>query len=193
MNYLAHLLLAGENPEHRLGGLMADFVRGRIETLAQHYPEGVVQGIIDHRGIDSFTDTHPLFLTSRARISLQRRRVSGIIVDVAYDHFLSIHWSDFSNQSRIDFIQSVYCMLDEYADILPERLRAMAPRMIAGDWLGSYRELNNLGLAFDRMSMRLKRTDALTGALHEVEREYDRLEADFLEFFPSVMNCLPDR
>ncbi len=69
----------------------------------------------------------------------------------------------------------------------------MAPRMIAGDWLGSYRELNNLGLAFDRMSMRLKRTDALTGALHEVEREYDRLEADFLEFFPSVMNCLPDR
>jgi len=55
MNYLAHLLLAGENPEHRLGGLMADFVRGRIETLSQHYPEGVVQGIIDHRGIDSFT------------------------------------------------------------------------------------------------------------------------------------------
>ncbi|MCG8427337.1 MAG: ACP phosphodiesterase [Chromatiales bacterium] len=179
--------MAGPVPEHRLGGLIADFVRGRIEMLAQSYPEPVLQGIIEHRKIDSFTDAHPLFLASRARISPSRRRVAGIIVDLAYDHLLSKHWQRFSDEPKAKFIQSVYQLLQDNHALLPERLQSMVPAMIAHDWLGSYEKLATLGLAFDRMSMRMKRTDALIGALGEVEREYEHLEKDFLAFFPEAI------
>ena len=187
MNYLAHLLLAGENPQHQLGGFIADFVRGRIETLAKQYPETVLKGIVDHRRIDSFTEKHPLFVTSRSRISPERRRVSGVIIDVAYDHFLSVHWERFCPLSRADFIRSAYGLLENHHGMLPERLQRIAPRMIRDDWLGSYRELDVLGLVFDRMSMRIRRTNNLGGALEEVEREYVDLERDFLTFFPQVV------
>jgi len=187
MNYLAHLLLAGDLPEHQLGGLIADFVRGRVESLARRYPAPVLQGIIDHRKIDSFTDAHPLFRQSRSRISPARRRVSGIIVDVVYDHFLSVHWERFSDYPRAAFIQSVYRLLEDNCALLPERLRLLAPRMIADDWLGGYRELAMIGRVFDRMSMRIRRSNNLAGALQEVEREYAGLEADFLAFFPQAV------
>jgi acyl carrier protein phosphodiesterase len=187
MNYLAHLLLAGDNPQHQLGGFIADFVRGQLTTLASHYPGPVLKGIADHRKIDSFTDSHPVFYTSRMRVSPERRRVAGIIIDIAYDHFLSVHWDRFCATPRQEFISSAYRLLEENCDLLPERLRLIAPRMIDHDWLGSYRELRILGLAFDRMSQRMRRSNQLQGALVEVEREYQELENDFLRFFPAAM------
>ena len=30
MNYLAHIALAGDNPEYQVGGLLGDFVRGPL-------------------------------------------------------------------------------------------------------------------------------------------------------------------
>ena len=81
MNFLAHLLLAGEDPEQRLGSLIADFSRGRLETLAKRYPPGIIRGIAQHRKIDRFTDRHPLLLDSRRRFSLRRRRFAGIITE----------------------------------------------------------------------------------------------------------------
>lgn len=190
MNYLAHLLLAGDNPEHQLGGLIADFVRGRVETLAQYYPKPILKGVVDHRRIDSYTDAHPLFLQSRFRLSPERRRVSGVVIDIAYDHFLSVHWARYSDVSREAFIASAYQLLEENCINLPERLRKMAPYMIDGDWLGSYLELENIGIAYDRISDRLRRSNNLAGSLKEVEREYEGLESDFLGFFPQVMGFL---
>ena len=187
MNYLAHLLLAGDDPQRQLGGFIADFVRGHVEILAQQYPSSVLQGIVEHRRIDSFSEGNPHFLTSRSRVSAQRRRVSGIIVDVAYDHFLSIHWDRFSSRPKSAFIQGVYRLLEENHELLPEKLREIAPRLIADDWLGSYRELWVLGVVFDRMSLRIKRTNSLGGALVEVEREYAGLEEDFLAFFQQAI------
>ena len=192
MNYLAHLLLAGEDPQRRLGGLIADFVRGRVETLAAQYPAPVVRGIVEHRRIDSFSERHPHFQASRSRISPARRRVSGIIVDVAYDHFLSVHWDSFCPQPRGEFIESTYDLLERHHGWLPERLQQIAPRMIAHDWLGSYAELDVLGIVFDRMSQRMRRSNSLAGALEEVEREYAGLEADFLLFFPRVARFAGD-
>ena len=40
-----------------------------------------------HRKLDSFTDSHPVFLRSRGRISDMNRRYSGVLIDMFYDHF----------------------------------------------------------------------------------------------------------
>ena len=183
MNYLAHLYLAEQSPEGLLGGLLGDFVKGRLDD---RFTITVRRGIALHRAIDSFTDAHPLHLKSRNRIGSQRRRYAGIIIDVCYDHFLSRRWTDYSSESLTRFSERVYDALREYHDELPERLQGIAPHMIADDWLGSYAELANVGRALDGIARRFKRSNALAGALVEVEANYAALDDDFQHFFPEL-------
>ncbi|MEM8778255.1 MAG: DUF479 domain-containing protein, partial [Cyanobacteria bacterium P01_G01_bin.49] len=39
MNYLAHLLLAEDSPESRLGNLLGDFVKGKLEGKSLPYTQ----------------------------------------------------------------------------------------------------------------------------------------------------------
>lgn len=183
MNYLAHLYLAEQSREGLLGSLLGDFVKGRLDD---RFPQTVRRGIALHRAIDSFTDAHRLHLESRNRIGRERRRYAGIIVDVCYDHFLCRSWTDHSNESLASFAERVYDVLRENRDGLPDRLRRIAPQMIADDWLGSYAELENVGRALDGIARRIARRNPLAGALAEVEANYAALDDDFQRFFPEL-------
>jgi acyl carrier protein phosphodiesterase len=183
MNYLAHFYLAEQSSQGLVGSLLGDFVKGRLDN---RYPETVRRGIALHRAIDSFTDAHPLHLDSRNRISKERRRYAGIIIDVCYDHFLCKHWSKYSDESLADFVARVYNVLGERPGDLPERLQRILPHMIADDWLASYAELENVGRAIDGIARRIPRRNPLAGALLEIESNYAALDGDFQRFFPAL-------
>ena len=55
MNYLAHIYLSGSSPQIRVGGFIADAVKGGIP---EHYPYKLRSGIRLHRLIDNYTDHH---------------------------------------------------------------------------------------------------------------------------------------
>ncbi len=186
MNYLAHLFLAGDDPELKLGSLLADFTRGRLQELEKRYPPAVMQGIRLHREIDSYTDAHPVVRQSKERFSRRRRRYAGIIVDVLHDHFLSRHWGRFSVRDRRDFIDSSYQLLHQNRSLFPPRMQRVAALMIQQDWLGSYIEIKSIGEVYDRMSRRLRRPNDLVGSLEEVIANYEALDEDFRSFFPKL-------
>jgi acyl carrier protein phosphodiesterase len=183
MNYLAHLYLAPPGDDGLLGSLMGDFVKG---PLAGRYPPAIAHALVLHRRIDAFTDAHERVRASRARVSAPRRRFAGIMVDLFYDHFLARHWSQYSDQDLHAFAGRVYALLAARVDILPDRLRDIAGRMRAHDWLTSYRLVDNIHIALDRMSFRLKRQNRLAGAADELEAHYQGFEADFRAFFPEL-------
>jgi len=188
VNYLAHLLLAGPDPDYRLGGMLGDFVKGSLHPAPPGIPPGVVLGMVLHRRIDSFADAHAAFCASRNRVSAERRRYSGIMIDMFYDHFLARHWDRFSGESLASFTADVYALLAARPALLPERLARMLPAMRAEDWLSSYREPAAVSDALDRMAVhRLKRANHLGGAGGELETAYDDFEQDFLEFFPAAL------
>jgi acyl carrier protein phosphodiesterase len=184
MNYLAHLRLAGPEPEALLGALMGDFVKG---PLGERFPPGITRGLVLHRRIDAFTDAHPVTAGSRSRVSPLRRRFAGIMVDLFYDHFLARHWDQHADEPLGAFTARVYALLDRHAAVLPERLRSIAPRMTRFDWLGSYVHVESIHAALDRMSLRLTRENPLAGAGAELEANYTAFEADFRAFFPEVV------
>ena len=93
MNYLAHLHLGGDTPAQLLGSLYGDFVKG---PLAGQWPADIEAAIRLHRRIDVFTDSHPLQAQARARFALERRRYSGILLDVFFDHCLALNWGDYA-------------------------------------------------------------------------------------------------
>ena len=183
MNYLAHLLLAEQTPHGWLGALMGDFVKGRIDSTL---PGGVRRGIALHRRIDTFTDAHPVHRRSRNRIAGARRRFAGIIVDLSYDHFLARRWARHAPLPLDEFTAQVYASIARHRALLPPRLARIAPRMIAQDWLGSYRDLDTLGAALDGIATRSPRSAPLEGAIEDVRRCHEALGDDFDAFFPDL-------
>lgn len=185
MNYLAHLLLAGEASADQVGGLLGDFVKG---PLPCGLPRDLAAGVALHRQIDSFADAHPLFLQSRGRVSAERRRVAGIMVDLFYDHFLARHWSRFCPMPLPRFTQLMYARIAACHPYLPERLRNLLPRMRQDDWLAGYGQVDAVARALDNIARhRLRQPNTLLGAGEELLHHYEAFEADFLAFFPQAL------
>lgn len=186
MNFLAHLRLGPHQPQPALGGLLGDFVKGPVASI--ELPDAVRKGIWLHRSIDAFTDRHPVVARSKARITEDRRRYAGIMVDMFYDHLLARHWGDFAAQSLADFTGQMYQAVLTQQALMPERARHVLVRMAQEDWLCSYAELDNLHRALNNMSRRLRPGNRLPGAVDELEKSYTGFEADFFAFMPEVIS-----
>jgi acyl carrier protein phosphodiesterase len=182
MNYLAHLHLGGDAPAQLLGSLYGDFVKG---PLAGQWPADIEAAIHLHRRIDVFTDSHPLQAQARARFAPERRRYSGILLDVFFDHCLARNWADYAAEPLPRFTGRVYQVLAA-EPLLPERLAHIAPRMAAQDWLGSYREFAVLEQVVAGIDRRLSRPGLLAGGAAELERLYQPLLEDFRQFYPEL-------
>lgn len=189
MNYLAHAFLAGALPADRVGGIMGDFVKG---VLPAGLPADLAAGVRLHRQIDVFADTHPTFMRSRQRVSAERRRFAGVMVDMFYDHFLARHWETFGEGSLESFAADTYRIMAARAAELPPRLLELLPRMRTTDWLSSYRSADAIELALDRMSGRLRRENVLLGGGVELFHAYDDLEIDFFEFIKDAQDFADD-
>lgn len=183
MNWLAHALLSEQTTAFRLGNLLPDFLSaaelGQLDAVFQ-------PGIECHRKIDLFTDQHPVVRRSVRRFGPGYRRVAPILVDVFYDHFLSVEWELHSPQALADFVAEIYQGFDVHQAQLPETLWPPLQRMRSENWLGSYRDLEGLRQTLTRMERRFRRRVDLVGGLAELERNYSELRMDFQEFFPQL-------
>lgn len=187
------MYLAGDSEESIVGNMLGDFVKGRI---GDEFPPGIADGIMAHRKIDAYTDSHERVLLSKRLMSPERRRFSGIIVDLAFDHILAVDWGDYSALPLDDFIERTYGVLAANAGIMPPRPREILKVMIEEDWLGSYRELDGIGRALDRIAIRIARRfgreNSLPGAMEEIARNYSALEENFRGFFPELIMFVGD-
>ena len=184
MNFLAHAFLAGAQETDQVGGLIGDFVKG---PLPAGLPPDLASGVALHRAIDSFADRHPAFLASRARVSPLRRRVSGVLVDLFYDHLLARDWVDHGLGSLDDYAARLYAMLRTHSGILSENAREVVDLMRRHDWLCAYRNVEAIGRAIDRMAVyRLQRATTLAGGIEEYFADIEGFEADFRDFLPDA-------
>ena len=185
MNYLAHLYLAGPEPEARLGALLGDFVFGQAALADWGALER--REIVIHRRVDRYTDEHPQVVAARRLFAHGRQRYAGIALDVYYDHCLARDWTRYCDTPLDAFTASFYWYLLSRQDELPERLRRIAPLMASGDWLGSYRQRDSVDLAVTRIATRLSRNgQCLVACLEDLRRHEAEIAAGFELFFPQL-------
>ena len=189
MNYLAHLYLGGNAPESMIGAMMGDFVKG---SVGDGLPPAISEGIRLHRRIDTFTDAHPTFRTSKRRIAPEYRRYAGILIDVFYDHFLACDWSAYSPVPLDHFARRVYHVMSLHQQGFPPRMQRSTAYMIATVLLVSYRDIEGIRTALRGIEGRLRRPSQLGLAIAELESNYAQLHADFSEFFPALMQFVAD-
>lgn len=183
MNWLAHLFLSEAEAEFRLGNLLPDFL-GLHELSA--LPSAFHPGIARHRMIDAFTDSHAVVRRSIRRLRRDQQRFGGIIVDLAYDHFLACHWDRFATTPLTVFTREFYGQMEAYRSLLPTEVLHAFDLMREEDWLCSYREVAGLADTLRRVGNRFRRPVNLAAAMEEIENDRDGFTADFLEFFPDL-------
>lgn len=189
MNHLAHVFLAPDSPETRVGSILGDFTRG-VDLHA--LPEPVRQGVRHHRAVDSYTDRHPEVLASKKLFSAQRRRFAGVALDILYDHFLLKHWHRYSYVDKDAFIGQVYRELRVKEHLMPDSMARVTRHMIRHDWFEAYKDLDKVGAALDRVAERIRFANRFAGIITEIQENRTELEQRFLLFFPDLQNFAGD-
>jgi len=183
MNYLAHAYLSFGDPEILIGNMISDFVKGKKKF---DYPPGIQKGIMLHRYIDTFTDTHEATKEAKEVFRPNYRLYSGAFVDVVYDHFLATDSTEFNDTTLYYFSRQVYSSLDRQLQWMPARFAGMYPYMKNQNWLYNYRTLPGTWRSLEgvvRRSVHL--TDSET-AYKLFEKHYQLLQNCFRHFWASA-------
>jgi acyl carrier protein phosphodiesterase len=183
MNYLAHIYLSNQNEGITIGNFIADGIKGKNYTK---YPNEIQKGILLHRGIDSFTDSHPTVRLSTKRLHKNYGHYSGVIVDILYDHFLAKNWNIYHEQPLEDYIEDFYELLRNSFDILTPRIKRMMPYMISDNWLLSYATIEGISKILVQMNRRTNNTSKMNFAVIELEEYYNEFENEFTSFFEEL-------
>ena len=184
MNYLAHLYLAGHDPDLIVGNFIADGVKGR---QIERFSEGVIKGIKLHRQIDMFTDSHPVIERGKEALRPKFRKFSGVVMDVFGDHFLSRNWNAYSKTGLREFTEDIYTFLHQRKDDFPERCRYTLHYMSMQDWLFNYQHIEGVKRALTGLATRSTFPSGMENAHKELERHYLFYQSIFHEFLPDLI------
>ena len=190
MNYLAHAYLSGKDEHILIGNFIADAVKGKA---VNDFSNDVRRGIILHRFIDEFTDSHSLHKASRAKLHGRYGHYSGVLVDIYYDHFLAKNWLNYSNTPLTNYTDWLYGILENNTEILPERIKFMLKYMVPQNWLLNYAHLDGIGRVLRGMANRAKFNSQMEHGVEDLERYYDDFEAEFTEFFPILVEFVNNK
>lgn len=183
MNYLAHIYLSGEDEHLKIGNFIADSVKGRKFI---GFPEKVKNGIILHRAIDTFTDSHPVVKKSVHRLFPVYSHYSAVIVDILYDHFLAANWDEYSDIPLEKYVADFYKLLNDNFEILPKRVKNFLPYMIRDNWLLNYATIEGIGRILFQMDQRTKNRSQMQLATTELKIYYSEFEEEFRSFFTDL-------
>lgn len=193
MNFLAHVFLAEDTPDSRLGNLLGDFIKGRIESLP--YPPAILKGIQEHRAIDRFTDHHPSVKMAKSCIQVHNQRYAGIAIDVFFDHFLAKEWARYSQTPLPSFAAQFYQELWDGWDLLPPRLQFILPYMSRDDWFTNYGTLEGIERTIVGLHKRMQRQFGIPltfeDVLEDFQQHYTLLSEHFTAFFPELQAFMP--
>jgi len=183
MNFLAHIYLSQANDRVTIGNFMADGIKGKKYLK---YPEEIQKGILIHRWIDSYTDSHPITKQSTKRLHAKYGHYSGVIVDILYDHFLAKNWEKYHEQPLAEYVTHFYALLKEHYDLLTPRIQKMMVPMIKQNWLLSYATLEGIETVLYNMNIRIKNRVPMDEAIQDLKEHYDAFEAEFTAFFEEL-------
>ena len=184
MNFLAHAYLARHSDSLVVGNFIGDFVKG---NELHNYNPDIREGIVMHRKIDVFTDTHPVFKRSRRRISAKYRHYAGVIIDMYYDHFLAKNWNLYADTPLKEFTEELYSTIFKYKAILPPKASYMLPYMADSDWLYHYASIEGIDRSLTGLSKRTSFKSDMDKASEDLVANYSHFELDFSEFFPQLV------
>lgn len=163
--------------------MISDYVKGKTKF---DYPPSIQHGIMLHRMIDTFTDSHEANREAKEVFRPYYRLYSGAFVDVVYDHFLATDTQEFSEESLLAFSLGVYDDLDKQLDWQPAKFAHMYPYMKEHNWLYSYRTHHGTHKSLSGVVRRAAYLTESEMAVEQFEKQYQLLKDCYRHFWASV-------
>jgi acyl carrier protein phosphodiesterase len=184
MNYLAHAFLSFNNEPIIVGNFIADHIK-LADT--QHLPELIRKGVIIHRKIDAFTDSHPLFIKSKRHFYNGFERYSGVLTDIYYDYLLAKNFEQFTDANLKDFTGNIYKILDNHEEFLPDTSKGFLKYVKQNNTFFEYSKLEGIELVLTHLSFRINHGVQLNESINLFKENEDKIEKDFLEFMMDLV------
>jgi acyl carrier protein phosphodiesterase len=173
-----------------IGNFIADHIPG---NHFEHFDLEIQQGIFLHRQIDTYTDKHKITRKSKRRLHERYRHYDGVIIDIFYDHFLAKNWHQYSTIPLAVYVQSVYQLLEQNIDILPEKTKELLPFMVKYNWLYNYQFFEGIESVLKGMNRRTNGKSKMDLAIEDLHVLYTELEEDFTLFFEDLRAFSSDK
>ena len=183
MNFLAHCLLAWPGQGWTAGGVLGDFVKGRLPDSLS--PE-LRAGIRLHRRVDAFSNHLADMKPSRARFGVELRRAAPVLLDIVADHCLALTWPRYVGVPLGDFSAEVYAALRRFDAHVPDSGRPFITRMIETDLLARYAEPAVRDRALQYVLSRLRLTRLGPGLTTLLDSQLPAFVEDFHDYFPKL-------
>lgn len=184
MNYLGHIFFSDKDPALMYANLFGDFVKGRNW---KQYTNEIQKGIVLHRTIDSFIDTHNGVKELAHLLATDLPKVAPIAIDIYFDHFLVKHWEKFSDESLDIFLNRFYRYAFKVEDYNHPSFLKMVERLRSVQWLIHYGELEGVERACLSLSNRLSFQNALVYGRQVLVKQYDVIENAFFQFMDDAI------
>ncbi len=190
MNYLAHLYLSGIDEQTMVGNFIGDHVKGNKWVK---FPAKIGEGILMHRQIDSFTDSHQKFREAKEPFKSEFGLYSGIVVDFVYDHFLASNWEEYSDYSLQTFAKYSHAVLMKNFIHLPLRVQGFLPFMIKNQRLESYATISGIIEALQIMSNYSSLPAKSDFVFNILENNYYFFEDNFRVFMSDLISYISEK
>ena len=184
MNFLAHLYLSGENEKLLVGNFIGDYVKGRKYN---DYHDEIKKGILLHRQIDTFTDSHLKFREAKRFFVAEFGLYSGIIIDLVYDHLLAKNWNKYSSQTLREYTKWVHAILLSNYFHLPKRVQGFLPILIQNRRLESYATVEGIQKAMEIMGRYTTLPKKSEIAMEIMKLNLPFLESNFSSFMDDMV------
>jgi acyl carrier protein phosphodiesterase len=189
VNFLAHFHQAWPDEGLLVGALEGDYYKGLI---GPELPAGIAQGVRLHRAIDAYTDSHPQIVALRSQFPTGLRRYSGILLDLSFDHYLTLHWRQFSDHPLPHFNHQVLDVLEGHTEHLGSATLIMLERLRGYDILNRYDDWQMVIDVAARIGERFSRGNPLLDIGDHVAPLRPQIEESFLKFYPQLQKFTGD-
>ena len=194
MNFLGHLYFSDNNLELMYANLFGDYVKG---SDLNGYSHVVRSGIILHRNIDNYIDHHPEVLKMMHCLYPELPKVTGIAIDLFFDHLLAKNWDNYHPIPFEEFLENFYIYNPLNWDEYSIGFKVHISKLRENNWINYYPEIYGLKKACEGVSSRLSFDNELKNATtvflnheKEIEHCFELFMADALPFFREKINLL---
>ncbi len=186
MNFLAHLVLADRVGADLAGAILGDVIRG---SELSGLPPRIEHSVRLHRRLDVVTDRHPLVRARIADFAAGHRRYAPLIVDVLFDHALTLDWHRHGAESLADFSARAARAVVAGADWFPDRKPSVDGFTAL---LKSYADEAGVELALHRIAMRLRTPGPMQAAIVGWQAHIPALRGDLAPLMRDLLQAAQD-
>lgn len=175
--------MSGIDSELIAGNISGDFSRNKdLPLLSAKFKLGVLL----HRHIDEFTDSHKLVKEVQTYFVADYRHYSWVISDIIFDYFLAKNWSHHSKLSLNEFSKLVYESIEKHKSQIPTRFQKVYPYMRRDNWLITYQSIEGIAAILKRMEKRSKHFPDTQKAIYILQENEALIQTKFDVFFEEL-------